>query len=59
MTNLNYWKPWYARIPGAFVAAVGTVIAFPLLVPVMIFGLPLMGGIYLMDKGLDMMQRTK
>ena len=55
MADLRIWKPWYARIPGATVAAIGTVIAFPCLV----FMLPAVFGISLIDLGLHMMRRKE
>lgn len=49
MADLTKWKPWYARIPGAAVAAVGTVLMAPYT--------PLLLGLWLMDRGLNMMRR--
>lgn len=53
MADLKKWKPWYARIPGATVATIGTVLC-----AVGIFlAAPFFLGLWLMNLGGDMMQR--
>lgn len=53
MADLKKWKPWYARIPGAAVASVGTVLAYGGL----ILAVPCLLGAFLMEVGGNMMKR--
>ena len=53
----DMWKPWYRRIPGAFVGSVGFLLMGFLLIPAFLFMLGMFLGSLLVDKGGDMMRK--
>jgi len=57
MADLRSWRPWYGRIPGTIVWAIGTVLGF-VAAPFAIVGLaPFLAALWLMDLGLRMLRR--